>query len=124
MKRWFVFFLAAATWIPVGMVVLFLIRGYSLSFGHMLLRDLFLLAIAGFPLAIPIHLLWARNRRLLTILLGLTLAPVSVLAALTGGLFGPVGILLYTTFVSLPAWFGLGIVRWLESRKKNKAHAG
>ncbi len=50
---------------------------------------------------------------------GAVLAPLTIAAALIGGLFGPVGIVLYALVLSLPAWIALGITALVQRNRTN-----
>ena len=64
--------------------------------------------------------LWPHRRgRVLAYVCGAVLAPITVFAALLGGMFGPVGIVAYPLVFSAPAWIALGITALIQRRRTN-----
>ena len=110
--------LLRASWLPIGMVVLALLRlafdpgfaqrGAAFMAHPAVVTGLALAWPAGIPLTLALERLHARARPLAFVCAAL-LCPLSVAAATVGGLFGPIGIWAYAGAVSLPAWLALGI---------------
>ncbi|MCY4003830.1 MAG: hypothetical protein OXF33_09025 [Rhodospirillales bacterium] len=103
---------ASLLWLPAGIVVLTLARGFALppDAGSWLL--LAVTAPCGLPLALAWLALrragWKRTAWMVVAVLG----PLSVPGALAGGLLGPQGIAGYTAVLSLPAWIAYAVCRW------------
>ena len=74
--------------------------------------------IAAFPLTLAVAFLH-RRVRVLAYVCGVLLAPLTVYGAVIGGLFGPVGVVLYPLVLSLPAWIVLGITVLVQRRRSN-----
>lgn len=74
--------------------------------------------IAAFPLTLAVAVLH-RRVRVLAYVCGVLLAPLTVYGAVIGGLFGPVGVVLYPLVLSLPAWIVLGITVLVQRRRSN-----
>ncbi len=64
---------------------------------------------AAIPLTLAVRLLHRRSQ-VLAYVCALILGAGSVLAVIVGGLFGPVGVVVYTLIAALPAWILLGIL--------------
>ena len=108
-----------ALWLPVAVLVVSLLR---FGFEGMVTMDatsFVQLVVLGWPSGIPLTLavlLLHRRVQLPAYVCAVVLAPLSVLAFILGGLFGPF-VLVYAVVVSLPAWVALGIVALLQSRR-------
>ena len=105
------FVAAALLWLPAGIVVLTLVRGFGLAAEA---DSWLLLAVTG-PCGLPLALAWlallrAGWRRTAWAVFAV-LGPLSVLGALAGGLLGPLGIAGYTLVLSLPAWIVYAVCR-------------
>ncbi|MCY3913461.1 MAG: hypothetical protein OXG43_09460 [Chloroflexi bacterium] len=74
--------------------------------------------IAAFPLTLAVTYLH-RRVRVLAYVCAIVLAPLTVYGAVIGGLFGPVGIVLYPLVLSLPAWIVLGVTVLVQRRRSN-----
>ena len=106
----------ALFWVPVGIIIF---SGVLHGFDAARLRGLYSLLpalIAGLPLAGACWTLWSEGTRNLWWILFLLLAPITIIATLAGGLFGPLGMIAFATVVSLPAW-GAVSYRKLSSRR-------
>ena len=64
---------------------------------------------AAIPLTLAVKLLHGRSP-VLAYVCALILGAGSVLAVIVGGLFGPVGVVVYPLIAALPAWILLGIL--------------
>ncbi|MCY4112356.1 MAG: hypothetical protein OXG33_00235 [Chloroflexi bacterium] len=115
-------------WLPLAILVVTAIRFASLSPGDevggipgavatIALMVLFAW-IAAFPLTLAVISLHRRVRALAYVC-GVVLAPLTVYGAVIGGLFGPVGIVLYPLVLSLPAWLVLGVTVLVQRRRSN-----
>ena len=98
-------------WLPAGIVVLALVRGFGLPPDADSWQQLAVTAPCGLPLALAWLALhragW--NRTAWTVFA--VLAPLSVIGALVGGLLGPIGIAGYAAALSLPAWIVYAVCR-------------
>ena len=116
-----------ALWLPVVVLLVSLLRfGVEgiVTMDAMSFVQLFVqLVVFGWPSGIPLTLavlLLHRRVQLVAYVCAVVLAPLSVLAFILGGLFGPF-VLVYVLVVSLPAWVALGVVALLQSRHSSAA---
>lgn len=106
------FILLSLLWLPLGMQLVAVARGFSLIIEPQAWLDLVFLAPFGVPLALACRLLW-RGRHVVSAWVAfIVLAPATVWAVLIGGLFGPLGIAIYAIVLSLPAWAVYGFFRY------------
>ena len=111
--------LLRSAWLPLGMVVLALLRfafDPGVARGPEAVAALPAMAMglaftwpAGIPLTLALERLHPRSRAL-ALACGAALCPLSVAAVTVGGLFGPIGIWAYAGIVSLPAWLAFGLL--------------
>ena len=108
-------------WLPVLVIVVSIIRfgfntpleGPGIMGTIMLLVSVVTLFALAWPAAIPLTLavrLLHRSSQVLAYVCALILGAGSVLAVIVGGLFGPVGVIVYALIAALPAWILLGIL--------------
>ena len=115
-------------WLPFAVLALSILRfgvdGW-IDFEDLLnrLHQLLLLFVwtwpCGLPLTIAMQKIYRRNKPAAYVT-GIILIPVSALFATTGGLFGPIGVALYSAVASIPAWITLGLmvlIKWCRTRK-------
>ena len=121
-NRTAVFWIWALAWLPLGIVVVTLVRGNvvfiapgSLPMMLMSLPAAVLSLIPVAPCGLPLALAWRQIRRL-----GHTeaawatvsvLAPLTAIASLFAGLLGPIAIAVYAAVLSVPAWVVYAILR-------------
>ena len=115
--------LLLSAWLPIGMVVLTLLRlafdpGFAPGPAAVMALPAMVMGLAftwpaGIPLTLALELLHPRSRPL-AVVCAAVLCPLSVAAVTVGGLFGPIGIWAYAGIVSLPAWLSLGLLAGLE----------
>lgn len=115
-------------WLPLAILVVTAVRFATLSPGEdaggipgavaMIALMVLFAWIAAFPLTLAVTFLHRRVRALAYVC-GVVLVPLTVYSAVIGGLFGPVGIVLYPLVLSLPAWLALGITILVERRRSN-----
>lgn len=121
--------LILSLWLPIGVVLLAVIRfGFGPVSPEGLVPMLFSLPAmviglafawpGGIPLTLALQRLHAHSRPA-TIACGAVLCPLTVGAATIGGLFGPLGIWIYAGVVSLPAW----LVLWFLQRRARRPAA-
>ena len=109
--------LVLALWLPLAILVVSAIRfgglpsdseGGGILIAVALIGSMVFVWIAALPLTLAVTRIH-RRARVLAYACGAVLGPLTVFAALIGGLFGPVGIVLYTLVFSIPAWIALGL---------------
>ena len=113
-------------WLPLAILVVSVIRfgGLPLDGGGMpdavaMIGSMVVFTwIAALPLTLAVDLLH-RRVRVLAYAFGAVLAPITVFAALIGGLFGPIGIVAYPLVFSAPAWIALGITVLVQRNRTN-----
>lgn len=113
-------------WLPLAILLVSVIRFGGLpteagmggipNAGAMISTMVLFTWIAAFPLTLAVVFLHRRVRALAYVF-GAVLAPITVFGALIGGLFGPVGIVLYPLVFSLPAWITLGITALIQRNR-------
>lgn len=111
--------LLLSAWLPIGMVVLGLLRlafdpGMAPGPAAVMALPAMVVGLAftwpaGIPLTLALERLHPRSRPL-ALACAAVLCPLSVAAVTIGGLFGPIGIWAYAGIVSLPAWLVLGLL--------------
>ena len=119
---------ALALWLPLAILVVSAIRFATLSPGEdaggipnavVMIALMVLFAwIAALPLTLALTLLH-RRVRVVAYVCGVVLVPLTVYGAVLGGLFGPVGIVLYPLVLSLPAWIALGITTFIQRNRSD-----
>ncbi len=109
-------------WLPIGVVLQAVIRfGFGPASPDGLLPMLFSLPAmimglafawpGGIPLTLALQRLHVLSRPAMYACAAV-LCPLTVGAATIGGLFGPLGIWIYSGIVSLPAWLVLWLLKW------------
>lgn len=111
--------LLRSAWLPIGMVVLALLRfafdpGIARGPEAVMALPAMVMGLAitwpaGIPLTLALERLQPRSQAL-ALVCGAVLCPLSVVAVTVGGLFGPIGVWAYAGIVSLPAWLALGLL--------------
>ncbi len=110
--------LLASTWNPVLIFVITLLRGFTVPLDVESYLQLIPAMFGGWFLFFAVKKIYDLGRKTTGITVFIILAPITSLASLIGGLFGPIGIILYCLILSIPAWLIWLIVRWLEARKR------
>lgn len=115
-------------WLPLAILVISAIRfatiapgqeGAGLPIAVAMIGLMVVFAwIAAFPLTLAVTFMHRRVRALAYVC-GVVLAPLTVYGAVIGGLFGPVGIVLYPLVLSLPAWIAFGVTVLVQRRRSN-----
>lgn len=115
-------------WLPLAILVVTAIRFGTLPAGEeaggipsavaMIALMVLFAWIAAFPLTLAVTFMHRRVRALAYVC-GVVLAPLTVYGAVIGGLFGPVGIVLYPLVLSLPAWIAFGVTVLVQRRCSN-----
>ena len=124
--------LVLALWLPLAILVVSAIRfgglpsdseGGGILIAVALIGSMVLFAwIAALPLTLAVTRIH-RRARVLAYACGAVLGPLTVFAAVIGGLFGPVGIVLYTLVFSIPAWIALGITARVQRNRTGRPPA-
>ena len=114
------FLLFGGLWLPVGIVLSAILRGFVLP-NPMMIFSLVPAVPGGFPLALACFAIWRVGRRPVAAVTFAVLGPVTVLASLAGGLLGPLGIIGFATVVSAPAWILFG---YLLNRRRRRSDDG
>lgn len=120
--------LALPLWLPLAILVVSAIRFATIAPGEevsglpnavaMIALMVVFAWIAAIPLTLAVTFLH-RRVRVLAYVCGAVLAPLTVYGAVIGGLFGPIGIVLYPLVISLPAWIALGITAFIQRSRSN-----
>lgn len=105
------FWLAALLWVPLGIAVTAVVRGFGLPLEPQAWLPLLVIAPCGLPLAFA----WSALRGLgypgvAGAVCGV-LAVTTIVLSLFAGLLGPVAIAAYAIVASLPAWILYAILR-------------
>ena len=110
-----VFFIVALLWLPVGLVLSGLLRGFGFPAGPGMWPRMALSLIVVAPAGLPLTLACRQLRRLgyvrATWIAAAVLAPATVAASLLAGLLGPLAIAVYAVVLSLPIWIAVAILR-------------
>ena len=114
-----VFFIVALLWLPVGLILSALLRGFGFAGGPdtpaMGLLAPFLSLVVVAPAGLPLALACRQLRRLgyarTTWVAAAVLAPATVAASLVAGLLGPLAIAIYAVMLSLPVWIAVAVLR-------------
>ena len=115
-----VFFIAALLWLPVGLILSALVRGFGFDRGPAVpamglllapLLSLIVVAPAGLPLALACRQLRRLGYVRATWAAAAVLAPATVAASLLAGLLGPLAIAIYAIILSLPVWIAVAVLR-------------
>ena len=114
-----VFFIVALLWLPVGLILSALLRGFGLDAGPgmwpgmalMMAGSLIVVAPAGLPLALACRKLRRLGFVRTTWAAAAVLAPATVTASLVAGLLGPLAIAVYAVILSLPVWIAVVVLR-------------
>ena len=112
------FYTTAILWLPVGILLYTLIRFGGFPTELFIWISLLPAPIGGIPLALALRAIYRKNYFKTAGISLVVLAPLTVLGGVLGGLFGPVGVVLYPAFFSLPAWIAYGIVCLREKLKQ------
>ena len=110
-----VFFIVALLWLPVGLILSGLLRGFGFPPGPGMWPRMALSLIVVAPAGLPLALACRQLRRLgyvrATWIAAAVLAPATVAASLLAGLLGPLAIAVYAVILSLPVWIGVAVLR-------------
>ena len=101
-------------WLPTLVAAPTVITSMSIPWEFM--HTLWSTSIGGLPLAVAFIRLRKHGYRIAAWVCGIICGLLTFVAASVGGLLGPVGVLVYSAFVSLPAWIYFGVRRYLDRR--------
>ena len=114
------FYTTAFSWLPVGILLYSIIRFFALPTELFAWIYLLPATIGGVPLALALRAIYRKSYFKTAGISLVVLAPLTILGGVLGGLFGPVGLVLYPAFFSLPAWIAYGIVcLWEKLKQRN-----
>ena len=111
----------ALLWLPVTIMFSTMARGFSIPLDPEIWLSLWPTIFAGLPLAAACWLIYKRGNGRAAIITFLLAGVVTVLAAIIGGLFGPVGIFAYCAAASVPAWvvwITISVIDKVRSRRQ------
>lgn len=111
------FYVVALLWLPIGVVFYPLLRFGAVPLEWFVWLSLVPTTVGGLSLAFAWRAIYRRNYTRTAGIFFIILAPISILAGVIGGLFGPIGLIVYPTFFSLPAWIGYGIIVLRQKRQ-------
>ena len=113
--------LVALLWLPVTMMLLTLAHGFWVPLDPKNWLSLWPTIFAGLPLAAACWLIYKHGNGRAAIITFLLAGVVTVLAAIIGGLGGPIGIFAFSAVASVPAWavwITILAVKKIKSRRK------
>ena len=111
------FYVVALLWLPIGIALYPLIRFGAVPPDWAVWLSLVPTTVGGLPLAFAWRAIYRRNHTRTAGIFFIILAPFSILAGVIGGLLGPIGVIFYPAFFSLPAWVGYGIIVLRQKRQ-------
>ena len=111
------FIICAILWLPIGIIVASLLRGFSIPPVDALLT-LWPTLPSGLPLAVATYLIRREGYRTTAWVSAAVLGIISIYAAILGGLFGPLGIVIFAMVICLPSWVIFGVIRFLKFRQR------
>ena len=114
------FYIVALLWLPIGIALYPLLRFGAVPPDWFILLTLVPATIGGLPLAFAWRAMYRRNYTRTAGIFLVVLAPITIMGGVLGGLFGPIGLILYPAFVSLPAWIGYGIIVFRQKRQMQR----
>lgn len=112
--------LGAAFWLPIAVALPTVPNALVAPPGPAVWLSLLPTIPAGMPLAAACYLIRRTGRSRAATTTFILAGFVTVLAALVGGLFGPIGILAYCLVASIPAWLVLGFYKAIDARKRKQ----
>ena len=107
----------ASFWNPFLIIFISLVRGFSLPLDPASYYQLLPTLIAGWFLYFAVLKIHNSGRKTAAKVLFVILAPITSFLSIMGGLFGPIGIILYSLVVSIPAWAYWLVCKLVEARK-------
>ncbi|MDD9963942.1 MAG: hypothetical protein OXU70_17845 [Gammaproteobacteria bacterium] len=116
-----IFMALALAWLPLGILVITLLRGLSFPSDPTALLSalpsLLVTAPFGLPLAWACRLIHGLQRPRMAWIAFAVLAPITAAASIVAGLLGPIGIAVYAAVLSLPAWLLYAVLRWRTAKR-------
>ena len=110
----------ASFWNPFLIIVISIIRGFSLPLDPAIYFRLLPILIAGLFLYFAVLRIHNSGRKRTAKVLFVILAPITSFLSIIGGLFGPIGIILYSLVASIPAWVYWLVCKWVDTRKSQE----
>ena len=110
----------ASFWNPLLIIFISLIRGFSLPLDLAIYYQLLPTLISGWFLYFAVLKIHNSGRKTAAKVLFIIFAPITSLLSIMGGLFGPIGIILYSLVASIPAWAYWLVCKLLDTRKSQE----
>ena len=107
----------ASFWNPLLIIFISLIRGFSLPLDPAIYFQLLPALPAGWFLYFAVLKIHNSGRKRTAKVLFVILAPITSFLSIIGGLFGPIGIILYSLVASVPAWAYWLVCKLMDTRK-------
>ncbi len=107
----------ASLWNPLLIIIFSLIRGFSLPLDPEIYFQLLPSLPAGWFLYFAVLKIHNSGRKRTAKVLFAILAPITSFLYIIGGLFGPIGIILYSLVASVPAWAYWLVCKFMDTRK-------
>ena len=107
-------------WNPLLIILSGIIRGFTFPLDLNSYLQLIPTAVVGLFLYYAVKAIHFMGRKKTAIVAFVILAPITCIFSITGGLFGPIGIILYGLVPGIPAWVILWIIRWRETGKQTR----
>lgn len=105
------FWLIALLWLPIGIAVTAVVRGFGLPLEPQAWLSLLVIAPCGLPLAFAWSAIHGLGHARTGATVCGTLALATVVLSLIAGLLGPLAIAVYAIVLSLPAWILYAVLR-------------
>lgn len=107
----------ASFWNPFLIIIISLIRGFSLPLDPAIFFQLLPALPAGWFLYFAVLRIHNSGRKRTAKVLFVILAPITSFLSIIGGLFGPIGIVLYSLVASIPAWAYWLVCKLMDAKK-------
>ncbi len=107
----------AGFWNPLLIIAFNLVRGFDFPLDTESYLQLWPTFIAGWFLYFAVLQIHSSGRKRTAKVLFVILAPITSFMSIIGGLFGPIGIILYSLVASVPAWAYWLVCKLVETRK-------
>lgn len=107
----------ASFWNPFLIIVINLIRGFNLPLDPAIYFQLLPALPAGWFLYFAVLKIHNSGRKRTAKVLFVIFAPITSFLTIIGGLFGPIGIILYSLVASIPAWAYWLVCKLMDTRK-------
>ena len=112
------FILLASIWNPLLIIVISLLRGFTIPLDLRIFLQLVPAMFGGWILYFVVKKIYGFGWPATAVVAFIILAPITSYASLFGGLLGPIGIVLTCFVISIPAWLAWAFVRLIGPRSK------